>query len=279
VNDFDAFAERKTTEAEAAAIERFTTELDRGEALMPVGNDWSRRMFDGPFYISSAPGTGLPATNLVFVQSREGNTVAKDPATLGGGEADKHLIYEGLSRVAADAVLVGAGTVRDGAFALSVWKPELVELRASLGLPRHPVQIVATVRGLDLMHGLLFNTPELRVIVITLRAGAEAMARALAARPWISVIAMERADDLPLAFRTLRELGVRRISCVGGRTLAEGLIDAGLVQDLYLTTSPKSAGTPGSPFYAKPLAMREVVRKHGTGADRGVVFQHVVLDG
>ena len=31
------------------------------------------------------------------------------PSSLGGGDADKHLIYEGLSRVAADAVLAGAG--------------------------------------------------------------------------------------------------------------------------------------------------------------------------
>jgi 5-amino-6-(5-phosphoribosylamino)uracil reductase len=277
MNAFDAFVERKTAEAGAAAIERFKTGIDRGDPLMPVGNDWSRRMFDGPFYISAAPSAELPATNLVFVQSRDGNTVAKDPAVLGGGEADKHLIYEGLSRVAADAVLGGAGTIRDGEFVLSVWRPELVELRASLGLPRHPVQIVATIRGLDLAHGLMFNTSELRVIVITLRPGAETMASALAARPWISVITMERAGDLSWAFRRLRERGVQRLSCIGGRTLGEGLIDAGLVQDLYLTTSPKSAGQPGSPFYARALARREVVRKHGTGADQGVVFQHFVL--
>ena len=30
--------------------------------------------------------------NLVFVESREGNTGADDPSTLGGGETDQHLI-------------------------------------------------------------------------------------------------------------------------------------------------------------------------------------------
>jgi len=277
VNAFDAFVERKTAEAEAAAIERFKTEIDRGERLLPIGNDWSRRMFDGSFYMSAAPDTALPAANLVFVQSREGNTAAKDPAVLGGGEADKHLIYEGLSRVAADAVLGGAGTIRSGDLVLSVWKSELVELRASLGLPRHPVQIVATIRGLDLSRGLMFNTPELRVIVITAPTGAEAMRRALVERPWISVVAMERAGDLRWAFGRLRERGIRRLSCIGGRTLAEGLIDAGLVQDLYLTSSPKSAGKPGSPFYSKSIATREILRKKGTGADEGVMFQHLQI--
>jgi 5-amino-6-(5-phosphoribosylamino)uracil reductase len=279
VSDFDAFVARKTAEAEAAAIEPFITTVDRDGRLTPIGNDWSRRMFDGPFYLSDPPADQLPATSLVFVRSREGNTGAADPATLGGGEADKHLVYEGLSRVAADAVLGGAGTIRGGTLVLSVWRPELVELRASLGLPRHPIQIVATLRGLDLARGLMFNTASLRVIVLTVPDGAAAMKDALSARPWISVLTMERPGDLGWAFERLRELGIRRLSCIGGRTLAGNLIDAGLVQDLYLTTSPKSAGEPGSPFYSKALDSTELVRKRGTGADEGVVFQHFALPG
>ena len=39
---------------------------------------------------------------------------ARNPQTLGGGETDKHLIYEGLARVSADAVLAGSSTVRGG---------------------------------------------------------------------------------------------------------------------------------------------------------------------
>jgi riboflavin biosynthesis pyrimidine reductase len=277
VNAFDAFVARRTAEARDAAIDRFTTDADRGGPLIPIGNEWSRRMFDGAFYMSRAPGAELPVASLIFVRSREGNTVAKDPAALGGGEADKHLVYEGLSRVAADAVLGGAGTVRGGDLVLSVWRPELVALRASLDLPRHPIQIVATIRGLDLTHGLMFNAPQLRVIIITVPHGAEAMRGALAARPWISLLTMERPGDLVGAFKRLRERGVERLSCIGGRTLAEELIDACLVQDLYLTTTPKSGGEPGTPFYSKPLDTQEIVRKRGTGADEGVVFQHFVL--
>jgi len=273
----DAFAARKTAEAEHAAIDRFETEIDRGESLIPIGNPWSRQMFDGAFYVSPPPAAELPATSLVFVQSRDGNTVAGDPSALGGGEADKHLVYEGLSRVAADAVLAGAGTVRGGNVLLSIWRAELVALRTDLGLPRHPVQIVATIRGLDLTRGLLFNSPGLSVVLLTVRRGADAMRRDLAARPWIAVVTMAHAGDLAVAFRELRARGVRRLSCIGGRTLAEELIDAGLVQDLYLTTSPISAGEPGTPFYGRPLAAEVVVRKRGTGADVGVTFEHLRL--
>jgi len=275
---FEAFAARKTAEAEAAAIAPLATDLDRGdESLAVIANDWTRRMFDGPFYASRAPAADLPSTNLVFVQSREGNTVAKDPSTLGGGEADKHLIYEGLSRVAADAVLGGAGTIRGGDIVLSVWRRELVDLRAALGLPRHPAQIVATLQGIPLDEGLIFNVPDLRVVVITIARGAAAMRGAVAARPWISLLVMESPSDLPSAFRTLREQGVETLSCIGGRTLAGHLIDDGLVQDVYLTTAPRSGGEPNTPFHAKPLDTREVVRKRGTGADEGVMFQHLLV--
>ena len=69
----------------------------------------------------------------MFVQSLDGNTVADDPSDLGGGDTDKHLIYEGLSRVAADAVMAGAATVAGGKIVFSVWHPELVRLRSALG--------------------------------------------------------------------------------------------------------------------------------------------------
>jgi 5-amino-6-(5-phosphoribosylamino)uracil reductase len=234
-------------------------------------------MFDGSFYASPARSDDLPATSLVFVQSRDGDTVAGNPSTLGGGEADQHLVYEGLSRAAADAVLSGATTIRGADLVLSVWHPELVALRASLGLPRHPMQVVATLEGIDLEHGLMFNLPELRVAVITAARGAEVMRDDLAGRPWITPIVMDDHHDLAGAFRQLRRRGVRRLSCIGGRTIAGQLIDAGLIQDLYLTTSAQSGGKRNTPFYTAPLATSLIVRKHGTGADAGVVFEHLVI--
>jgi 5-amino-6-(5-phosphoribosylamino)uracil reductase len=274
---FHQFAARKEAEAVAADIAPFTTEVDcAGADLAAIGNDWSRQRFDGSWYLSRAASDDVPATSLVFVQSRDGNTGAKDPSALGGGEADKHLIYEGLSRVAADGVMAGAETVRGGNIVLSTWHPELVALRQSLGLPRHPAQIVATLRGLT-FEGLLFNVPELRVILVTVGACSDLMLTEIADRPWITTVQMPTARDLPHAFRQLRRLGVGHISCIGGRTLARQMIDAGLTQDLYLTTSPKDGGEPDTPLYPAPLRSRLIVRKHGTGAEAGVVFEHLVI--
>src|SRR6266511_2125473 len=267
---FAAFVARKEKEAADAQLSPFTTETDsHDERFEPIGNDWSRRQFDGPFYISPSAAPNLPSTSLVFVQSRDGNTGAKNPSALGGGETDKHVIYEGLSRVAADAVLSGAETIRGGKLIFSTWRPQLVELRATLGLARHPIQIIATLRGMHFDDALIFNVPELRIVLLTVPRCSAAMHHALVQRPWITAVVMKDATDLAGAFGRLRELGMNRMSCIGGRTLARQLIDAGLIQDVYLTTSPKTGGEPDTPLYPGPLDARLVVRKHGTGPDAG----------
>jgi riboflavin biosynthesis pyrimidine reductase len=245
--------------------------------MRAVGNAWSFARFDGSFDISTATESDAPVCSLVFVQSADGNTVASDPASLGGGQTDKHIVYEGLSRVAADAVLAGAGTVRGGQTIFSVWHPELVALRESLRLPRHPVQVVATLRGLDIEGGLLFNIPELPVIVLTLPGGAATMEHSVAARPWIRMVTMLRPAQLGEAFRKLRELDIRYLSCIGGRTLATELLDLRLVDDIYLTTAPRPGGEPGTPLYPRPLESSIVVRKRGTAEESGVLFEHFHL--
>src|SRR4029079_10747133 len=97
---FEAFAAEKPAAAASADIPAYSTELCHPPAgAIAIGNDWSIRLFDGLFYVPLARSPDRPACSLVFVQSADGNTGADDPETLGGGVADKHLIYEGLSRV------------------------------------------------------------------------------------------------------------------------------------------------------------------------------------
>ena len=275
---FSAFAERKTRAATSAVLPPYITVCDFPKAsLFGLGNTWSASRFDGPFYVTAPAPHGRPVCSLVFVQSADGNTVADDPSALGGGQTDKHVVYEGLSRVAADAVLAGANSVRSGKTVFSVWHPELVSLRAALGLPRHPVQIVATWRGIDIENGLLFNVEDVQVILLTGPAGGARMAMSAAARPWVRMVTMERPDRLAQALESLRTLHIDRISCIGGRTLATTLLDLGLIDDVYLTTGPGPAGDPGTPLYTGPLAGSVIVRKHGTAEESGVVFEHTHL--
>jgi riboflavin biosynthesis pyrimidine reductase len=277
---FTEFVCRKQGEAVDASLPPYVSDAaplePRAAGLIAAGNEWTRSLFDGDFYMAPPP-PDRPACSLVFVQSRDGNTGARNPSALGGGETDKHLIYEGLSRVAADAVMAGAETIRGGRIVLSVWHPELVRLRESLGRPRHPIQIVATLQGIDIEHEMLFNVPEVPVMLLTVGACRTLMGGAIGARPWITPVVMDTPDQLPAAFERLRSHGIERISCIGGRRIAAQLIDAGLVQDVYLTTAAQPGGEPGTPMYPKPLNARVAVRKRGTGPEAGVVFEHLVL--
>jgi riboflavin biosynthesis pyrimidine reductase len=275
---FAAFVARKEREAAHAALPPYVTKaIGATHGLEAIGSPWSRGLFDGDFYVSLPSDPRRPACNLVFVQSSEGNTVARNPSLLGGGETDKHLIYEGLSRVTADAVLAGAETIRGGQLVFSVWHPELVALRQSFRKPRHPTQIVATLHGLDLESHLIFNVPDLPVVVLTVESGGGLMEEALSSRPWITPVVMSRAEHLAAAFLELRTLGIGRISAVGGRHVATKLIDAGLIQDVYLTTAPKPGGEPNTPMHTKPLTGSMIVLKGGTGPESGVIFEHRVI--
>ena len=277
---FASYSERKTREAAAARLTPLVT-IERGSAAaassVQIANAWTERFYDGPYDLAALPPDDrLPAVSLVFVQSRDGNTGADNPEELGGGPVDKHLIYEGLSRVSADAVLAGAKTAEGEQTFFSIWHPEIVALRASLGLPRHPAQVVVTGSGcLDVERTLLFNAAGAAPVYVLAAPDACRKLEAAAERPGIEVVPIEH-DDLRAALAFLRrERGIRRISCIGGRTTASALIDAGLVQDIALTTTSRTAGEPGTPFYVgkQPPDLQLIVRKRGMDPEYPMVFE------
>jgi riboflavin biosynthesis pyrimidine reductase len=274
---FRQYARQKSEAAEAAYLLPFTTVEDHAVSfpVEPIGCPFTTSLLDGPFFESRAQAGSAPLLNLVFVQSRSGNTEADDPSTLGGGETDKHVIYEGLSRVTADAVLGGASTVRHGNVIFSLWHPRIVRLRESLGKPRHPTQVIATRSGsLPIEDGLLFNVPEVPVVIIAPGSAAAGLARRTRGRRWISIVESGDPPGLRACLERLRrDFAIQRISAVGGRTLATSLIEASLVTDLYLTTSAQEGGRRGTPMYAGRTPRRRdlVVRKR---AQDGTTFEH-----
>lgn len=259
-------------------INRLVTIEDRSRdwPVIPIGSDWSRLYYDGPFHVFTAP-PERPAISLVFVQSRNGNTGADDPGDLGGGETDKSLLYEGLSRVAADAVLAGASSVGRHQF-FTVTRPELVALRQELGLPRHPVQMVLSNHGHIDLRSRLFTMPDVPVLLLAGPECERKLAPQLHDRSWITL--MPIGDSLADAFeRVRREHHIARISAIGGRVTATSLVDAGLVQDLYLTTAAIDAGEPDTPWYVgRQLPRLEtIVKKREVTVRSPLLFEHLAI--
>jgi riboflavin biosynthesis pyrimidine reductase len=259
-------------------VRRLITVEDRSAEwpVLEIGNVWSRRYYDGPFHLFEVPAEA-PAISLVFVQSRDGNTGAGNPEDLGGGPTDKYLIYEGLSRVAADGVMAGAGSVGKSVV-FTVTHPELSALRRNLGLPQHPAQIVLSETGKIDFNARIFSLPHLRVFVLAGEQCVDTCAGHIPQRPWITVMPTKGNVRGALA-RLRREHGIARISCVGGRTAATSLVDAGLVQDIYLTTSAVDAGEPATPWYvgARWPQLDLIVRKREDAGRNPILFEHLAI--
>jgi len=276
---FDQYCRARERTAAAAVLPPYRTEAVHVELgdFRAIGNDWSRALFDGDFYRTSCK-EDIPVTNLVFVQSRDGNTGADDPSALGGGETDKHLLYEGLSRVDADAVLSGATTARSDELVLSVWHPEMVKLRLERGRTRHPAQVIVCSRTAPRIEtALMFQEPELAVFLVTTSDAAASLRLQVATRPWIQVIDAGQPLSIRAALRALRGRGIETVSAIGGRTTARAMLRERVVDDLYLTTAAKAGGEPGTPLLEQPIDGRAVVIKEGTGPEEGVRFVHYAL--
>jgi riboflavin biosynthesis pyrimidine reductase len=276
---FDKYCRARERAATAAVLPPYGTvavDVQLGD-FRAIGNDWSRRLFDGDFYRTSCK-EDIPVTNLVFVQSRDGNTGADDPSTLGGGETDKYLIYEGLSRVDADAVLAGATTARSDELLFSVWHPEMVTLRRQLRRRRHPAQVIVCSRSAPRIEtALMFQEPEIPVFLITSSDAASSLRLRVTGRPWIQVIDGGQPLSMRAAMRELKARGIETVSAIGGRTAARALLREGVVDDLYLTTSGKAGGEPNTPLLEQPIDAPAVVIKEGTGPEEGVRFVHYGL--
>jgi riboflavin-specific deaminase-like protein len=149
-------------------------------------------------------------------------------------ELDRQLFHH--LRTQADAVMVGAGTVRIERYGRMAKTDELRDKREREGLARDPLAVIVSAR-LDLPADLpLLNAPEQRVVIAT---GSDASLPDLRGQVEYARV----GDNLPLLMARLREdHGIRSVLCEGGPTLNSHLLAAGLVDELFLTLNPQLAG-------------------------------------
>ena len=160
----------------------------------------------------------------------------------GRNSADRFVM--GLLRAVAGAVLLGAGTFRKSGPHL--WLPERIypagatafkELRAQLGLAEHPQFVLVSGSGsIDVSEpaiegAWIFTTPR----------GETKLRGALPASARLTVHDAAHVSFSQLV-ASVREAGYARILTEGGPSLFAELVREGLLDQLFLTTSPALFG-------------------------------------
>ncbi|MEW2287834.1 dihydrofolate reductase family protein [Streptomyces sp. NPDC047841] len=155
-------------------------------------------------------------------------------------------------RASADAILVGAGTIRADNPRLLVNSAERRAERVARGEPEYPLKVTVTATG-DLDPDARFWHTGGDKIVYTTDRGAERAARRLG----------RSADVVPLGpdldWRALLEhlhdvRGVGRLMVEGGGTVHTQLLHQGLADELQLVLAPLFVGDPAAPRLFGPGA-------------------------
>lgn len=146
-------------------------------------------------------------------------------------------------RLSHDAVLVGGGTARADDPALTV---------RDMGAVRQPIRIVAS-RRLDLPRdgALAATTAEAPLWLFhdaeTVPGTARAAWEALGARLLPCATGRDSRLDPEVLLASLGAVGLTRVLCEGGGTLAASLLAAGLVDELAVFTAGLAIGAEGRP--------------------------------
>ena len=190
-----------------------------------------------------------PVVFANFVESLDGVVtlgaqVSAGSVLSGKNPADRFLM--GLLRACADAVVIGAGTLR--ATPGHLWTPAHVYpdlaggfagLRASIGREAEPRLVVMTASGeLDPSHPALVRG----ATVMTTAAGAKAIGKSLPAACEVVALGQGKSLDVGRAVKEMRRRGWQALLTEGGPHLVGQLVESRLLDEMFLTLSPVLAG-------------------------------------
>ena len=227
-------------------------------------------------FVRSPEGMTVPLTFVNFVVSKEGIYNLKDRpgggAISGGNRADAFGMA--IFRAAADAVMVGSGTVNgepkhlwnlDFIFDKFPQMQGLEELRAAFhrfrkGLAKkdkNPPTFFMTNSGDVNLDAVVFHDETTSTYIVTGAQGAENLARKYpdlaSRRPKVLVYGMETLDE-PAMMTDLRgRFNIKHLLHEGGPRVVNALMQKGLVHQFFLTQMKQSPAGNLSPEIAQYL--------------------------
>lgn len=188
--------------------------------------------------VERTPRDGRPWLLANMVAGLDGSAAVRGRVGALSDAADQELFH--LLRSLADAVVVGAETVRRERYGPVRIPEELAERRRADGRP--PPRLVVVTRSLELDPSApCFQADGPRPLVVTCAAAPDGHRAAL--QPVADVVdAGERSVDLGRAVRMLHDEGARVVLTEGGPALLGQFVEGGLLDELCLTLAPMMGG-------------------------------------
>ena len=148
-----------------------------------------------------------------------------------------------------DAVMVGIGTVLADDPSLTVKSEECRKYRRKQGWDDHPVRVVIDSSGrIPPEASILHKGEGKRVVAVSKRADATKIS--LLEKKATVIVAGEDEVDLCALMNELGAMGIHRVMVEGGGTLIAGLIEAGLVNEIFTFIGNIIIGGKDSPTFA-----------------------------
>ncbi len=246
-------------------------------------------IYPGDWHMPDIDGRPYIYTN--FGMSRDGRISYNEPGqedAVHVTKADPHDRWiMALLRMRADAFMIGDTTMSlekyhfETAGDVCPWTAEFIcpddaeafaAYRRDAGLQPHPLFIVLSLDGNVDLNTACFAQADRPIILATTTRGAEtAQQRGVPKNVDIHVLGDHAADLQRLAQMLHSDYGIRHLLCEGGASVFANLLDAGLVDEEFVTWCPTFVGRnrehhrpsytegvawmPGSAPYSKPLSL------------------------
>ena len=194
----------------------------------------------------------VPAVAANFALSLDGKiaTRAKGPTSFTSAADRRRML---VLRAAADAILLGRGTLEADDIPMRLPSARLRARRTRAGKAAEPLRVIFTNSGRIRKNLRVFRKGGAPVVVFTTKSVPASTKSWLQKVARVHIEPRAKTVNLCKALRILAlDYGVRSALCEGGAELFRSLVQAGLVQTLHVTFAPVIIGGADAPTLLGP---------------------------
>lgn len=186
-----------------------------------------------------------PLVSVNMAVSADGKITTHRRERFALGSAEDRLLMDVL-RARSDAVIIGATSLRLDGWAIRVRDPKIRRRRLSKGLSPHPLNVVLST-ALDVpTRRQFFTHQQTERLVVTTRAATESRLRRVRRHAEVVVVPTRRVRARAV-LDLLAARGAKHVLLEGGGTLNYTFFAENLVDEVYITITPRILGGATAP--------------------------------